>query len=383
MKCRLVVHVIVGLNVGGAELMLLRLIGTQSTMQVGLRHRVISLTEIGPVGLQLQQLGIVVESLDMRSMIDAPQALWRLTRRLRSLKPDVVQTWMYHADFLGGIAAQLAGIRNVFWRVCTTDVTKGGSQTTVLLRWLCAQLSRVVPHAILCVAHEARRVHLAVGYCPTKTTVLTNGFDMRRLFVAPETVADFRIHCGLREGERVVGTVGRFNAVKDQRNFVQAASILARQHPSVRFLMVGRGCEWENQELAGWITETGVAGRFVLLGHRDDAPVCLAAMDVFALTSRTEGFPNVLGEAMAMGRPCVTTNVGDAAYLLDGLGPVVEPGDPHALAEGIAKMLEMPEVDVVALGVKQRARIERDFSMEQCAQRFADLYANAMNSAGK
>lgn len=378
-----VVHVIVGLNVGGAELMLSRLILTQQAHQFGVSHKIISLTSVGVVGAQLQAEGVSVTSLGMRSALQVPLACFRLVGLLRRMQPDVVQTWMYHADLLGGLAALLAGCRHVIWGIRTTDIGKGGSRATALVRWLCSRLSCWVPRRIVCAAYASRRLHAAIGYSGDRMVVIPNGFDLASLKARAADVAALRHTCGLGADVFVVGTLGRFNAVKDQHNFVRAAGVLAQQYPAVRFLLVGRGCDAANGVLSAWIAATGFPQRFVLLGERQDAPVCLAAMDVFALPSRTEGFPNVLAEAMAMGLPCVSTDVGDAAVVLGDCGEVVPPEDAQALAAGLSRLLDMPAEQRAALGVAGRKRIESEFSMAVCAERFVAIYEDVLVQLGK
>lgn len=378
-----IVHVIVGLNVGGAEMMLRRLVEMQRAQGKWTEHHVISLTTVGVIGKELQERGVAVTALGMRSAVQAPLAFLRLVRHLRRLRPDIVQTWMYHADFLGGLAARFAGARKIVWRICTTDVAKGGSRLTVLLRWVCARLSHRVPHTILCVAEAARRVHLAVGYCEERIIVLPDGFDMERLQASVEETAQLRQACGFDSDTVVIGTLGRFNRVKDQENFVRAAGLIALEYPSVRFMMVGRGCDSANPALMSWIASTGRTDRFVLLGERGDAPICLAAMDIFVLSSRTEGFPNVLGEAMAMGRLCVTTDVGDAALMLGEHGIVVPPEDARALAKGVTQMLTIPQQERCVLARRQRLHIEQNFSIERCAERFTAVYDDVLTKPRK
>lgn len=378
-----IVHVIVGLNVGGAELMLRRLIETQRAQDATIEHHVISLTSVGAVGAQLRVAGVPVLALGLSNPLYAPLVLLRLVRHLRRLRPDLVQTWMYHADLLGGLAARLAGCRNVIWGIRTTDIAKGGSRATAGVRWLCARLSCWVPNTIVCAAQAAQRLHAGLGYCADRLVVIPNGFDMARLQASAADVAALRQSHGFGAEVLVVGTLGRFNAVKDQHNFVRAAGLLARDNASVRFLMVGRGCDAANPELSTWIAATGFAERFVLLGERSDAPVCLAAMDVFVLSSRTEGFPNVLAEAMSVARPCVTTDVGDAAHVLGGCGVVVPAEDSAALAQGMARLVTLPQQERIAMGEAARRRIAREFSMERCARRFADVYADVLKNSGK
>jgi glycosyltransferase involved in cell wall biosynthesis len=343
------------------------------------QHSVISLTGRGEVGLQLQALGIEVYALGMRSGLDIPRVVWELVQMFRQSRTDVVQTWMYHADLIGGFAARMAGIKKVIWGIRTTDVSAGGSRATAVVRWLCARLSRWIPHTIVCAAEASRRVHVALGYRADCMVVVPNGFDLPRLQATPEQVAGLRSACGFSADTVVVGTLGRFNAVKDPLNFVRAAGLLAREYPRAQFLMVGRDCNDANAELIGWIKAIGCADRFVLLGERSDVPVCLAAMDVFCLSSRTEGFPNVVGEAMAMRKACVVTDVGDAAYLLGECGVVVPKEDSAALVEGMSKLVGLSVLERNFLGAQAHARIATEFTMDCTRERFEAVYANVLS----
>lgn len=374
-----VIHIISGLNIGGAELVLCRLARSQ-IRDINVRCIVVSLTSIGELGFKLQSVGIEVSALGMKSAIDIPRVIFQLVQMLRACRPGIVQTWMYHADLLGGIAARIAGIRSVIWGVRTTDIGAGGSTATKLVRRMCAWLSSTVPHTIVCAAEASRRAHIAVGYDASRMVVVPNGFDLTHLVATPQQRDALRIQCGFGGAHVVVGCVGRFHPVKDQQNFIRAAGVVARQHSNARFLMVGRELDGANTQLAQWISATGFADRFVLLGERSDVPVCLSAMDVFCLSSRNEGFPNVVAEAMALGLPCVVTNVGDAAYLLDNCGVVVPKEDSPALAQGMAQLLALPADDRQALGRSARARIEQEFSMERCTQRFEAVYADVLNN---
>jgi glycosyltransferase involved in cell wall biosynthesis len=371
-------HVIIGLEVGGAELMLKRLLESQRDSIH--RHTVVSLTTLGIVGQQMKASGIDVRSLGMHSAFDIPRTLWKLVRLIRSARPDIVQTWMYHSDLLGGLAARLAGHSNVVWGIRTTEVSAGGSRTTVVVRNLCALLSRYVPRKIICAASAACKAHVDIGYDPASMVVVPNGFNIAHLVASAEERASLRFACGFQEEIIVIGSIGRFNPVKDQRNFVRAMGKLAQKHHSIRFLMVGRGLDSDNTELVRWIAETGYTSRFVLLGERADVPVCLAALDIFCMHSRTEGFPNVVGEAMAMGLPCVVTDVGDAAMLVADTGVVVPKQNPVLLAHGIEQILSMPLEERKQLGNKAKERIRSTFSIEHASKQFAQIYKSLLDN---
>ena len=147
--------------------------------------------------------------------------------------------------------------------------------------------------------------------------------------------------------------------------------------------MGGRDFNAANVQLMGWIKATGCEDRFVLLGERSNAPVCVAAMDVFCLSSRTEGFQNVVGEAMAMAmamrKACVVTDVGDVAYLLGECGVVVPKEDSAALAEGLSKLIGHSVVDRYFFGAQAHARIATEFTMDRTRERFEAVYANVLS----
>jgi glycosyltransferase involved in cell wall biosynthesis len=370
-----ITHVIVGLDRGGAEMMLRRLIEENICSGSHDVHSVISLTNLGYHGDFIRQQGVAVYAMGMDTPRGLLQGWFDLVLLLRKLKPDIVQTWMVHSDFLGGLAARLAGVPRIIWGVRTTDYSIESSSTRAV-RWLCARLSRVVPDMIVCAAQASLESSAKAGYAVEKLMVIPNGFDEGALRLNVGTGEVVRQMLGISTDSLVVGCLGRYHPAKDHANFVQAAGRLAAHNQACHFLMVGRNLTIGNAELMGLIQATGFVDRFVLLGERSDPSACLDAMDVFVLSSNSEGFPNVLGEAMSMGVPCVSTNVGDAAVLLGDAGEIVPARNSLALAAAVRRLLEMPLAERQSLGEKGRERIKRDFSMATAARRFADLYAS-------
>jgi glycosyltransferase involved in cell wall biosynthesis len=368
-----VTHVITTLGTGGAEMMLKRLIEAHQR-KPDYRHTVIVLKDMGAVGQQLQKLGIQVQAMEMRSLLGFPRLLWQLIRRIRATRPDIVQTWMYHADLLGGLAARCAGNRHVIWGVRCTAIPQPGLSATQIVVSLCSWLSRFVPSVIVCCAESARMLHIQKGYDRTKMVVISNGYDLRAFHRHPGLREQARAAFGFGEDDIVVGTVGRFDPLKDHSNFVHCAAVLASHVERVKFLMVGRNLVRGNQVLCAWIAESRLAQKFVLAGERSDIPGCLAAMDVFCLSSIAEGFPNVVCEAMAMKVPCVVTDVGDAAEIVGETGIVAPPRNPTALAAGLQTMLGMGAVERSKLGELARRRIEERYSIESISGQFETIY---------
>lgn len=373
-----IVHVIAGLGVGGAEHFLRRLILSAQAAN-GAEHLVISLTTVGEVGLQLREAGVPVEALDMHSVLSVPTTLLRLKRRLAALRPDIVQGWMYHADLLGGVAARWAGQGRVVWGVRGSELVAGTPATTRATRWCCARLSARVPDVIVCAAEAGRRAHVALGYDATRTRVIPNGFDDDAHHATSRTSSSVRGELGWSAEVPVIGVIGRFHPAKGIDHFVQAAGLLRRKLPEARFLMLGRGLTTANTELMQWVGASGAGSQMALLGERTDVPRCLAAMDVLVLSSRAEGFPNVVGEAMTAGVPCVVTDVGDARLLVGDTGRVVPREDPVALADGVLQLLSQSPADRASLGDRAKARIRAEFSLARSCERFNALYAELLN----
>lgn len=371
---RHILHIITGLAVGGAETALYRLI--LEFRGSDYQHTVIVLTPGGGMYARFVDAGIRLIVLDVKR---APiRHLLQLVRLVRTMRPDIVQTWLYHADFLGGLAARIAGNRNIIWGVRTTDVDGGCARATSFVRHLCASLSRWVPHTIVCVAEAARRSHSLVGYDSARMVVVGNGFDLKMLTSSQSQRNGLRRECGFEPDDIVLGTLGRFNLDKDHANFVAAAGQLGARHERLRFLMVGKNLDADNAELMRWIDATGFAGRFVLLGERADVAACLAAMDIFCLSSRTEAFPNAVGEAMAMGLPCVATDVGDVAVLMADTGVLVPRADPAALAQGVTGLMALDADDRLQMGQRARERIRAMFDMRAVRERFERIYDNVI-----
>jgi glycosyltransferase involved in cell wall biosynthesis len=368
-------HVIVGLDIGGAEMVLYRLL-TQLDRARFAAH-VVSLRDIGPVGRCLMADGWPVYALGMRSggVAALPSALVRLVGLMRTLRPRVVQTWMYHADLLGGLAAKLAGGIPVAWNLRQSNLApQFNKRSTLLLIRACALLSHGLPARIVCGSEAARRAHARLGYARTKMCVIPNGFDLALFKPDAEARVAVRQELGLAADTPLIGVMARFDPQKNHRTFVAAAGLLHAHCPTVHFLLCGGGVTWENRALAAWIDGAGLRARCHLLGEREDMPRLTAALDVATLSSRGEGFPNALGEAMACGVPCVATAVGDVPQIVGPTGVVVPPGDAAALAAGWRAMLALGLAGRQRLGQAARRRIAERYSLPAVAAADERLY---------
>ena len=374
-----VVHIISGLGQGGAETVLHRLVTAPGGRA---RHTVISLGDEDVFGPRLREAGVAVHTLGMKSSIaKGLSGPWRLYKLLRSLRPDVVQTWMYHADLLGGTVSRLAGVRALAWGIRNSGADlQQGSRSARSVAWLCARLSRWVPGVIIACADEAARRHRQWGYDADRLTVIPNGYDLSSWRADPQARQALRTEWGIAPGVALVGSVARWNPLKDHANLLEALALVTRHRRGVCCVLAGDGMDAGNAELQALLQRHGIEDHVLLLGRRHDVPRILAALDVYVLSSRAEGFPNVVAEAMASGVPCVVTDVGDAAYIVDDAGWVVPPRNAAALADALASALALrdsePGLAERAARIQMgRSRVEQNFGLDVMVQRYESVWA--------
>jgi glycosyltransferase involved in cell wall biosynthesis len=376
-----IAHVITGLEVGGAEVMLHKLLGAMDRKVF--EPLVIALVTPGPMAERIRALGIEVKTLGMRRGLPEPRALARLVGLLRHFCPDLVQTWMYHADLLGTLAAPLAHRPIVVWNIRQSDLdprlTRRGTRIVARID---ALLSHFGPDHIICCSHRAREIHRALGYQDRILSVIPNGFDLDRFRPDPEARAAVRADLGISGSAPLVGLVARFDPQKDLPTFIRAAALTRASCPDCRFLLCGRGMDAASPGLWGWITDAGLADAVSLVGPRDDTPRVLTALDVLVSSSAYgEGFPNVIGEAMACGVPCAVTDVGDSGLIVGDTGLTVPPRDSRSLAAAIQQLLDEGADQRARRGQAARTIIASQYSLPSISARYADLYQSLHRGA--
>jgi glycosyltransferase involved in cell wall biosynthesis len=371
--CR-ILHIITNLQMGGAEMALYRLV---STLDPNLfQQSVISLTREQPVGDFIRSAGIPVESLGLSPGFPDPRGIFRLKQRITDFGPDIVQTWMYHADLLGGIAAKLAGPYPVVWNIRHTITGKGSLKTsTYLIATVNALLSCCLPTKIICNANTGKQTHVAMGFDENKMLVIENGFDLSRYYPDEDSWGSVRHELGLPGNVYLIGMAARYNPQKDHANFLHAASILLKKRQDVDFLLWGDSVDNNNLELAKLVHSLNLQNHVFMLGLRMDGQRLFSALDIATLSSAYgEAFPQVIGEAMACGVPCVVTDVGDSARIVENTGRVIPPQNPQLLADAWDELLSMPEAERTGLGLSARERIRKLFSLEITTRKYSQLY---------
>lgn len=372
-----ITHIITGLNNGGAEAVLYRLIYHDQENT----HIVISMMGEGKYSNPLHAIGVKIHYINMPRGKLTYKGIINLWKIIKNTNSDIIQTWMYHADLIGGTLAKLQGASKIIWGIRNSDLS---SQTTTLstriVARLCAILSHTIPTTIISCSEQAAKSHQKIGYIKKKFTVIPNGYDFK-LF-APNSV-----NCKLlldelhiQKDKIVLGMIGRFNPHKNHRNLINTLSILKNRKIDFLCLLVGSGMSYTNKELKTWIEQADLAEQVLLLEQRNDIPNIMNILDLHILSSIGEAFPNVLAEAMSCGTPCITTNVGDASLIVGNTGWVVPISNSSALADAILTAIQEKEQDPDAWHARKQAarqRIIDNFSIERMVAAYNNVWSEA------
>lgn len=367
-----ITHVITGVGVGGAEMALAKV---AAGMDPRFTHCVVSLSDEMGLVPRFQDAGIEVVSLRVPPRLaSVPRALRTLASHISRSQPDIVQTWLYHADLLGGVAARWLN-KPVVWNVQSGVLDPSGiRRRTIAVARLCGIASRWIPRAIVSCSRSGVDLHAGLGYTRGKFRVIVNGVDTEAFRPDSKLREEMRARLKL-SGHPIIGMVARLHPQKDHRTFLSAMRKVVDSHPNTRFVLAGDGLVATNPVVNAMLRESGLHDYVSLLGVQRDIPALLNAFDVFVLSSAFgEGFPNVLPEAMASGVPCVTTDVGDAARIVEGAGRSVPRRDAEAIASACRQILDLPRAEVDAVGRHARDLAIERFSLHASIGQYEQLY---------
>ena len=367
-----IAHLITAHNRGGTETQLTRLVlGSNRGL---FRHVVISMTTLGPLASDLRAAGVRVHSLEMRHGIPSLIGLARLVLLLNRSKPCVLHCWLYHSCLLGLIAGGLANVPHVIWglRSANEKLSEYSLLTRSVVR-LCATLSRF-PDVIVVNSEKGKAVHKRWGYNASKLIIIPNGIDFDLFSPDLSARLSVRNELGIESSALLVGLFARYHPVKDHSTFLHAARILSSRYSNLHFLLAGPGIVPVNHDLSQMVRENRLSDRVHLLGLREDVPRLMASLDIACLSSWSESSPNVVGEDMSCGVPCVVTDVGDASRMVGSTGLTVPPRNPRALAEGISALIAMTPAERAILGSRARNRVRERFSLQNSVRAYESLY---------
>lgn len=368
-----IVHVISGLSLGGAESALLKVVtGTKDDFC----HCVIVLGSNDARLSQFSEKNISVKILGMSGWSSVFSGVFTLFDLIRKERPNLIQTWMYHADLLGGLAGWMLGVP-VVWNVRQGSFDPNGTgRRTKLIARLCAVLSRIVPQKVVSCARSAVDYHVELGYAKKKFVVIPNGIDVVQWKYSSENSCDFRVKYGIPNDAFVLGHVGRAHAQKNHQMLLDVFSKISLKYHNCFLILCGQGLNsdsdyWRNFQISDF-SKPNI--RFI--GGRDHGlESVFSASDLFLLSSSFgEAFPNVLIEAMACGIPCIVTDVGDSKFIVKNSGFVTRINDVDAFVEYIEKYLILSHLERDVYKVRAREIVLNNFSNESISDLYCGLW---------
>jgi len=369
-----ILHIITGLINGGAEAVLYRLVTNDKKN----KHVVISMMGMEKYGSMLEKSGILVYTLGMPKGKITFKGIRNLWKFIRKEQPDIVQTWMYHADLVGGLMGRLAGVKKIYWCIHNSTLVPGlTSSSTLFVTKLCAPLSYIIPKKIISCAEKAIEVNVSQGYSAAKFCLVPNGYDLTQFKPDPDGGRILRNEWQIPHDTFLLGLVARYDPQKDVLNLIKALAIVHEKGVNFHLVLVGIGMEDSNSELRNWVKENNILDRVTMIGQSNDIPLVMNALDLLTLSSKYgEAFPNVLCEAMACGTPCIATSVGDSAFIIADTGWVIPPNSHQMLANAIleAECTWRDKSSWETMSERARERIERNFSIQKMVEGYQKVW---------
>ncbi|WP_018144027.1 glycosyltransferase [Thioalkalivibrio sp. AKL6] len=368
-----ILHVINGLGQGGAERQLGNLL--RAAPDAG---AVFALKEPGVMAGTIRAHGIPVYSGGLRSPLSVGW-IAALRRTLDAYQPDGVMGWMYHGNLAASLTRRLGHRGPVFWNVrhSVHDLAHEKRGTRWVIRtgaWLSRHPARIVYNSAAAAAQ-----HEALGFASSGRVVLPNGFDLGRFCPEPEAPGGLRAQLGIGAETWLLGMVGRAHPMKNHAGLVAALAQLVQSGVDVHCVMVGTGVSADDNPLALAMREHGMARHVTLLPPTPEPEALYPGLDLLVLPSRWgEGFPNVVGEAMACGVPAVVTDIGDAATVVGETGFVSASPKPPDLADAIRYAVGQGRERLRGLGGKARARMQSHYALDAVSARYQALFQDAL-----
>ena len=260
-----ILHIITALGDGGAEHTLYKVCKYDNENE----HMVISLKGPDKYYKLLKKLGIRVYYLNIKFY--SINKFFSLVRLIRFLKPNIVQTWLIHADFIGGIAAKLIGIKNIIWNIRYTKIKFGKSKlTSIIIMKILSYLSFLIPCSIVVVSKKAKKIYQAEGYDKKKFTYIPNGYDISILKSDKIKRKNFRNKIKIKKKIILIGNVARYDPKKDHANLLKALSLLKLKNNNFLCILVGTNVNKNNIELNSLIKKLNLSNNIKLLGQNND-----------------------------------------------------------------------------------------------------------------
>lgn len=314
---------------------------------------------------ELRRADVTLHDLRKYGRWDVLAFLFQLGRLLRKERPTILHGYLSTPNLLTILLRPLLPGTRIVWGIRSSNMDLSRYDWLARLTFfLTCKIARLAD-LIIVNSHAGKDYHIAHGYPEHKMLVIPNGIDTERFRFDAAGRQRLRAEWDVPTKSVLIGLVGRLDPMKDHPTFLRAAALLTQEDTRCRFVCVGDGPPEYANELRREAQAWGLTDWLVWAGGRNDMAAVYSAFDVACSSSFGEGFPNVVAEAMACGRPCVVTDVGDSATIVGNAGLIVPPRDPAALASALTMMLSMSLKERNELGTRALQCITNRFSKDQ------------------
>ncbi len=370
-----VVHISTGLGNGGSEGMLYR-ICKEHNKSLNQQIHVINLSNNNWYERKLKKIGIKVHKIYFKKKISDILQIIVLTKLLIKLKPDIIQTWMYHANLIGGVLGYCFTKAKIIWNIRHTKVSfKYSKLSTILVVNLLSFISLRIPKKIIYCSLESKKVHEDKNYDKKKGVFIPNGYD-NTFFYSKFIRNSFRAKYKLKKNNFVVGLAARYHKEKNFKNLIDAFNNFSKKNSKALLYLKGKNVSIKNHNLRKNLS-TISKNKFKLINNSKNILDFMNGIDLFVLPSFSESFPNVLAEAMLCETPCISTNVGSAKDIIKNTdGSIVPIDDSFALSMAIEKKYrifkEKKKWNIIKK--KSRKKIINNYNIKDISSRYLNLW---------
>lgn len=365
---------------GGAEMMLLKLISDNKNGDV--EYKIISLFDYGKLQKKFNDLGINVYNLNLNyNYFNFIILLFRLNSYFKKYKPDIIQGWMYHGNFLATFC-KLLFIRksilifNIRQSLYNLKFEKIITRFIIRINSFFSNLNLI--NKIIYNSNISKKQHHSIGFNINKSIVIGNGFDIEKFNINLNYRDNYRYKNKIND-HFIIGNISRYHPMKGHDILIKSISIILNKHKNIHLYLYGKDVNIYNKKLTKQINDLNLNFNVHLMGSVDEVEKIIPAFDLSVISSKWgEGFSNFLGESMACGVPCISTNIGDSAYIIENNNFIVAANDADNLANAIFKYIQLNANEKKNISINLRTKIEENYSALKISKKYYNLYNNLL-----